>query len=105
MKGNRMPLPKIDGLTYKQLKQLEWQVQRALVVQRATERKAVAEKAQKLAADAGLDLRELIGPSKPARKRPVKKRIYNPANRAESYGGYGPKPKWLKDLEAQKKAA
>ena len=46
-------------------------------------------------------MKDIVGSPKPkARKHKRKARIYHPTDKSKSYGGYGPKPAWLKEMEA-----
>jgi len=54
-----------------------------------------------MAAEAGFKLTDIfdVGTTLGRRKMKQKPRIYHPTDKTLSYGGYGPKPKWLKEME------
>lgn len=58
-------------------------------------RDTVRARAEKMAAEAGFDVRDLFNAK---RKHKKKARIYHPTDKTKSYGGYGPKPDWLREL-------
>ena len=84
-------------MNLKELTALSTRIERAMDAAKAKELEAVRAEAEKMAANAGLTLADLFG--KKRTKHAKKPRIVNPANKSQSYGGYGPKPKWLKEME------
>ena len=84
----------IEKMTFKELTALSVRVDKALAAARVQEANKIRAEAEKLAAASGITLADLFG-----KKHAKKPRIVNPANKAQSYGGYGPKPKWLTELK------
>ena len=99
-------MKKIAKMTLKELiarkqnieSELAWIADR-MDAEKEKEKESVRAEAEKLAAASGMTLADLFG--KKRTKRAKKPRIVNPANKTQSYGGYGPKPKWLKEMEGK----
>ena len=91
-------MKKIGNMNIKELtalkRKLEYDV---LAIDELIKSRTRAE-AEKMAAASGMTLKELFGTRKPRAK---KHRIVNPADRSQSYGGHGPKPAWVKQLEGK----
>ena len=91
-------MKKIANMSLKELLQASVEIERAKAAAKQKERGRVLAEAEKLAAASGMTLAELFVTRK---KRSKKPRIVNPADRTQSYGGYGPKPAWLKRIEGK----
>ena len=90
--------PKIDwsNVSKFQAEKIIEQANKRLADIKLEARATVKARAEKMAKDAGFDVSELFGRKQ---KRPKKARIYHPTDKTKSYGGYGPKPDWLRELE------
>ncbi|QDQ29250.1 H-NS histone family protein [Chitinimonas arctica] len=91
----------LSGLTLPQLYQLLKDLEREISRRKVEDKhKAIAD-LQKLAAERGFSLTELLGaeaPSKRGGKRgPVAAQFKNPANPEQTWSGRGRKPQWVAD--------
>ena len=85
----------LDGLSLKELKELQNQVTRAIASFEERARKAAAAELEELAKARGFSLNELVGMSG-SRKRSVSVPKYaNPADPSQTWSGRGRKPHWF----------
>lgn len=89
-------MKKLENMTMTEMRSLSARVQQAMNAARAKEIEKLRIEAEKLAAKSGMTIADVFG-DQPRKRR--SNRIYNPADKTQSYGGYGPKPKWLKAME------
>lgn len=91
----------LSGLSLPQLYQLQKDLEREISRRKVEDKhKAIAD-LQKLAAERGFSLTELLGaevPGKRGSKRgPVAAQFKNPANPEQTWSGRGRKPQWVAD--------
>ena len=85
----------LDGLSLKELKELQNQVTRAIASFEDRARKAAAAELEELAKARGFSLGELVGMAG-SRKRSVSVPKYaNPADPSQTWSGRGRKPHWF----------
>lgn len=87
----------IDKMTLKELDNLSARVEKARLAARQIEMDRVRAEAEKLAAASGMTIKDLF--NTPRKTRKAKPRIVNPKDKTQSWGGHGPKPAWLKEIE------
>ena len=100
----------INKLSLEDLVELRDEVNKLIKQQQQTKRKELMAQYKELAAAHGMTIEDIVGekstkPTKRAKKvevEPVIKYI-NFENPTQTWTGYGPKPKWLKELLAQGK--
>ncbi len=86
----------LDRMSYKELVDLRDRVASAMAARKSAEQAEVKRKIAELAARSGIDLSELIGSSKPARKTAkVKAKYRNPSDPSQTWAGRGRQPRWL----------
>ena len=96
----------IEKMTYKELLQLEAKVANAKEKAKAAEKAKLVARIDKVTQQHGFKLQELFNQPKatPVSHRPKPRRnfkkVFHPEDRTKFWTGYGPKPKWLKELEA-----
>jgi DNA-binding protein H-NS len=98
-------MKKIAKMTLKELTARKQNIESELVwiadrmeAEKEKEKEVIRAEAEKLAAASGMTIADLFG--KARKKRKALRRVYNPSNKSQSWGGAGPKPKWLKEIEA-----
>lgn len=92
----------LSGLSLPQLYQLQKDLEREIARRKVDEKQRTIAELQKLAADRGFSLGELLGsepaPAKRGGKRgPVAAQYRNPANPEQTWTGRGRKPQWVND--------
>lgn len=92
----------IEGLSLKELVDLETKVQKAIAAARDRERSVLKEKMAEMAKSHGFSVNELFGGNRPGRGGGKTKSIgvakyANPENKADTWTGRGRKPNWLID--------
>jgi hypothetical protein len=102
MEGVNM-LPKINWkkVTMREAIAIKANAEEVIEKRRDEEKARIQTEARKMAAEAGFKLTDIfdVGATPKRRKIKQKPRIYHPTDKTLSYGGYGPKPKWLKEME------
>jgi len=91
-------MKKLEKLTLAELNELSEKIAPAIEAAKEKERAALVAKVENLAVEAGYSFAELF--KRPRKQRKNLKRVYNPQDKSQSYRGAGPKPKWLKEIEA-----
>lgn len=84
----------LDGLSYKQLLDLQEKVEKALVAKRDEERANVRAALAELAEKRGFSMDDLYG-NRRGKGKTVAIKYVNPENRSETWTGRGRKPNWL----------
>ena len=91
----------LSGLSLPQLYQLQKDLEREISRRKVEDKQKAISDLQKLAAERGFSLNELLGadlPSKRGGKRgPVAAQFKNPANPEQTWSGRGRKPQWVVD--------
>lgn len=94
-------LPKINWkkVTMREAIAIKANAEEVIEKRRDEEKARIQTEARNMAAASGFTITEIFD-AKPSRRRSKQKpRIYHPTDKTLSYGGYGPKPKWLKEME------
>ncbi|PHV12719.1 H-NS histone family protein [Chitinimonas sp. BJB300] len=93
----------LSGLNLPQLYELEKNLGREIARRKVEDKQKAIADLQKLAADRGFSLSELLGAEGSANKRvsvkrgPVAAQFKNPANPEQTWTGRGRKPQWVAD--------
>lgn len=86
----------LKSLSFAELSELKDRAEQELDAARERDRKKVLKKLEKVAAEAGFTLAELV--KKPTQKRTYKPKYRNPENAQETWTGMGNKPKWVRSF-------
>lgn len=92
----------LSGLSLPQLYQLDKDLDREIARRKVEDKQQAISDLQKLAAERGFSLVELLGADAPVSKRggkrgPVPAQFRNPANPDQAWSGRGRKPQWVAD--------
>jgi DNA-binding protein H-NS len=94
----------LDALSLKELKDLQSQVAKTISGYEDRKKAEAIAALEEQAKSFGFALSELVSASGAKRRKPVKPKYANPANRAETWTGRGRKPRWVEAaLKAGKK--
>mgnify|MGYP003478436811 FL=1 len=94
----------LDALSLKELKDLQSQVAKTIPGYEDRKKAEAIAALEEQAKSFGFALSELVSASGAKRRKPVKPKYANPANRAETWTGRGRKPRWVEAaLKAGKK--
>ena len=88
----------LDALPLAELIKIEKQLPKAIKKAKKLEKATLRKKMEKLAADSGFDLSEVISTETKKPKYKVKAKYRNPADKDETWTGRGRKPKWAQKL-------
>ena len=96
----------LDKMTYAELRELRDRIDEAMIEAQATEKRALREKLEALAANSGFSIAELMGVKRGAGKSALKSskvavKYRNPKDASQTWAGRGRKPTWL--VEATKR--
>lgn len=92
----------LSGLSLPQLYQLQKDLEREVGRRKVEDKQKALADLQKLAAERGFSLAELLGAEAPAKRvsgkrGPVAAQFKNPANAEQTWTGRGRKPQWVAD--------
>jgi DNA-binding protein H-NS len=91
----------LSDLNLVQLSQLQKDIDREIARRKVDEKQKTIADLQKLAADRGFTLNELVGTETPSRRGgkrgPVAPQFKNPANPEQTWTGRGRKPQWVNE--------
>ncbi|RIL04535.1 MAG: transcriptional regulator [Proteobacteria bacterium] len=93
----------LAGFTIPELESLRARVDAAIRAKRDAVKRQLREKMEKLAAEEGLTLSDVLATAPPARqtRAKAKPKYANPANPAEVWAGRGKQPAWVKRALAE----
>jgi len=90
----------LSGFTLPQLYQLQKDLEREIARRKVEDKQKAIADLQKLAAERGFSLNELLGADggkRGAKRGPVAPQYRNPANAEQTWTGRGRKPQWVND--------
>ncbi len=87
--------PNLERMSLAELKALLAHIDATMVEREKTERAALRQKMEAMAAQAGFDIREVLGHGLKGTKVAIKYR--NPKNTAQTWSGRGRMPLWMAD--------
>ena len=95
-------IPKIDWtkVTKREAETVIARAELRIAELKTEERNAVKAKLEKLAKDAGLVVTVKNGATAKRKRKMPNRTVRHPTDKTKKYGGYGPKPKWLKELNS-----
>lgn len=93
----------INGLSLKELKELQSQVAKSIVSFEDRKKKEALAEIEELAKAKGFSLAELTGATVARKRAPAVAKYVNPADSSDTWSGRGRKPRWFTEaLEAGK---
>lgn len=109
----------LNGMSLMELRKLQTKVQNEISKREASSKKTLLKRLQKMAAEEGLSLDELLdkpSPAKPAtavkakpakavKAKPAKPKYCHPTDKAKTWTGHGRKPAWFAEWIAEGKSA
>jgi hypothetical protein len=92
----------VNNAALKEMLEFQVTLTKAIELRKAKDKSLIRQQIKELASSAGFELSDFLteGKEKKIRKRPSTK-IQNPDNSNQYWIRIGPKPQWLKDLEAK----
>jgi DNA-binding protein H-NS len=90
----------LDALTIPELDALAKRIERTIAAKRDTAKRALRERIEKLAAQEGFTLPELVAGGAKRTRAKVKAKYANPKNPAQTWAGRGKQPAWVRDALA-----
>lgn len=85
----------LNGLSLKELKELQSQVTKAIATFEDRKKKEAIAELQEFARGKGFTLEELTGAAVVRRRAPASAKYANPANASDTWSGRGRKPRWF----------
>ena len=85
----------LNGLSLKELKDLQSQVAKAIASFEDRKKKEALAELQEFARGKGFDLEELTGATVVRRRAPASAKYANPADKSDTWSGRGRKPRWF----------
>lgn len=85
----------LDSLTFKELKELQSQVAKAISSFEDRKKKEALAEIEEFARTKGFSLAELTGVTLTRKRAPATAKYANPANASDTWSGRGRKPRWF----------
>ena len=95
----------LNGLSLKELKDLQSQVAKAIATYEERKKKEAISELEDRARAMGFSLAELMGTPVGRKRAPASAKYANPDNRSETWSGRGRKPRWFEAALAAGKSA
>ncbi|CAM5532883.1 H-NS histone family protein [Thauera mechernichensis] len=108
----------LNDMSLVELRKLQTKVQNEISKREASSKKTLLKRLQKMAAEEGLSLDELLDKTspakavkakptaaKPAKKVSAKPKYFHPTDKAKTWTGHGRKPAWFAEWIAEGKSA